>query len=518
MKLRFYFLLLLCLSPILIQAQPKPIQAYFNELGRRGQHNGNLLVADRNQAVINFSAGYANFSTKTLNTTASHFNLASISKVITATAVLQLRDRGKFQLDKPVAQYLPGFPFKDITIRHLLTHSSGLPDLELFEDLVKHFPDTIITNRVVLPELIKWKRGLYFKPGDEFRYCNTEYNVLALLVEKASGMAFTAYLKKHIFGPTGMGDTYVAMPGVNQKNAGLSAQPQMKLHPGYDSTYTAVDSTTRYKYLTYNNSGTLGQGGVMSTTADMLKFDDAYFNGRLLVAPTINEAMTPLKLNNGTTPNQHMDTMDGEGTMSFGLGWEIFEQPLYGKSVGHGGFKFGLATFYLHNLEKNQTIIGFDNTAGSEFGRFIASAFALLNGGEPMDFRTSKSLVTLYGTALVKQGADHAAAVFNAEKANKSGYYLNEGEMNDLGYNLYYLSALKGHKEMGLEVFKMATFIFPDSYNTYDSYGQLLKDMGKTDDAILMYQKSILLNSANEDGKRVLYELLKVKEKSHKAE
>jgi len=122
-------------------------------------------------------------------------------------------------------------------------------------------------------------------------------------------------------------------------------------------------------------------------------------------------------------------------------------------------------------------------------------------------------LVTLYGTALVKQGADHAAAVFNTEKANKTAYYLNEGEMNDLGYNLYYMSAFAGHKEMGLEVFKMATFIFPDSYNTYDSYGQLLKDMGKTDDAILMYQKSILLNPENEGGKRALHELLKVKEK-----
>jgi CubicO group peptidase (beta-lactamase class C family) len=509
MKLRFYLLLLICLLPVYIQAQPKAIQTYFDELGRRGQHNGNILVADKGRVLINFSSGYANFSTQTLNTSASHFNLASVSKVITATAVLQLRDKGRFRLDDPVAQYLPGFPFKDITIRHLLTHTSGLPDLELFEDLVKQFPDTIITNRNVLPELIKWKGGLYFKPGGEFRYCNTEYNVLALLVEKASGMAFTAYLKKYIFAPAGMRDTYVAMPCVQQKNAGLTAQPQMKLHPGYDSTFTAVDSTTRYKYLTYNNSGTLGQGNVMSTTADMLKFDDAYFNGRLLAAATIQEAMTPAKLNNGTIYQQHMDTMDGEGSMSFGLGWEIFEQPLYGKSVGHGGFKFGLATFYLHNLENNQTIIGFDNTAGSEFGRFITSSLSLLNGGQPMVFRTSKSLITLYGTALVKQGADHAAAVFNAEKANKTGYYLNEGEMNDLGYNLYYMSAFAGHKEMGLEVFKMATFIFPDSYNTYDSYGQLLRDIGKREDAILMYQKSIQLNPDNEDGKRVLSELLK---------
>jgi CubicO group peptidase (beta-lactamase class C family) len=508
MKLQSFFLCLLWLCPVYLSAQPKPINAYFEELGQRQQHNGNILVADNGRTVVNFSAGYADFRTKTPNTPASRFNLASISKVITATAVLQLRDKGKFNLDDALVQYLPGFPYKDVKIRHLLNHTSGLPDLELFEDLVKQFPDTLITNRNVLPELIKWQRGLYFKPGDEFRYCNTEYNLLALLIEKVSGLSFPSYLKKYIFIAAEMKDSYISTPG--QKNKGLIAQPQMKPHPGYDSAFVAVDSIARFKYLTYNNSGTTGQGNVMSTTTDMLKFDQAYFKGKLLKASTMQEAMTPLKLNNGKVYyDQRMDTMDSEGKMTYGLGWEIFEQPVFGKSVGHGGFKFGLATFYLHNLPKNQTIIGFDNTAGSEFGRFITSALSLLNNKQPVVFRTSRSLVTLYGTALVKQGADHAAAIFNANKADKIAYYLNDGEMNDLGYNLFYMSSFPGHREMALEVFKLATFIFPDSFNTYDSYGQLLRDSGKKDDAILMYKKSIALNPGNEDGKRILAELFK---------
>lgn len=503
--------LLLCflwLCPISLQAQPKVLQPYFEELGRRKQHNGNILVADEGKVLINFSAGYADFNKQTLNTPASHFNLASISKVITATAVLQLKDKGKFRLDDHVAMYLPAFPYKEITIRHLLSHTSGLPDLELFEALVQRFPDTVITNRDILPELGKWTRGLYFKPGDDFRYCNTEYNLLALLVEKASGMHFSAYLSKYIFKPAGMKDTYVAGPGQPKYNY-LIAIPQMKPHPGYDTAFVATDSITRFKYLTHNNSGTTGQGNVISTTTDMLKFDQAYFSGKLLKGSTMQEAMMPVKLNNRTIHYDHrMDTIDGEGRMTYGLGWEIFEQPIYGKSVGHGGFKFGLATFYFHNLIKNQTVIGFDNTAGSEFGRFITSSLSLLNGRLPMAFRTSKSLVTLYGTALIKQGADHAAAVFNANKADTISYYLNEGEMNDLGYNLFYMSAFPGHRELALEVFKLATFIFPDSYNTYDSYGQLLKDIGKKDDAILMYKKSIVLNPGNEDGKRILNQLL----------
>jgi CubicO group peptidase (beta-lactamase class C family) len=485
------------------------LENYFEMLSHSKQHNGNILVAENGKTVAQFSSGYANIPLKQSCIADSRFNLASISKVITSTAVLQLRDKGKFKLDDPVVLYLKDFPFKEITIRHLLTHTSGLPDLELFEELVKSFPDTIVTNVNVIPELQKWKRGLYFKPGDEFRYCNTEYNLLAILIENRSNLKLDDYLNKNIFRPAKMHNTYLSMyPDFNKKDK-LAVIAHAKVHPGYDSTYSAVDSIPRYKYLNYNNNGTLGQGNVMATTTDLLLFDQAFFKGKLIKPLSVKEALTPLTLNNGSHYyRDRMDTLDGEGKMTYGLGWEIFEQPLYGKSVGHGGYKIGLATFYWHNITKNQAVIGFDNTAGSEFGRFLTSSIAIINGEKPMELRTSKSLVTLYGTALVKNGADYAASVLNANKGNKK-YYFSEWEMNELGYNLYYMSAFKGHQELALETFKLATFLFPDSFNTYDSYAQLLMESHKNEEAIMMYKKSIELNPNNEEGKQKLEKLLK---------
>jgi CubicO group peptidase (beta-lactamase class C family) len=503
--MRFIFFILL-IYPTVLPSQD--IHAYFQEMSRLNQHNGNFLLAENGQRVIDFSSGFADFVSNRKNKENARFNLASISKVITATAVLQLRDKQKIKLDNAVIKYLPAFPFKDVTVRHLLTHTSGLPDLELFEDLVKQFPDTVLTNRDVIPELRRWKRGLYFKPGDQFRYCNTEYNLLALLVEKAGGMPFETYLGKHIFQPAGMTGTYLAK-GADHPDSRLVSLPQLKRHPGYDSSFVPADSISRFRYLTYNNSGTVGQGSIISTTADLLRFDQAYFGGQLLTAASMEEAMTPIRLNSGEIyTSDRMDTMEGEGKMFYGLGWEIFQQAAFGKSVGHGGFKFGLATFYFHNLAKNQTIIAFDNTAGSEFGRFIFSSLCLLNNKPALPFRTSRSLVKLYGTALVKNGADHAAVLFNACKGDTLNYYLNEGEMNDLGYDLFYMSDMPGHKELALEVFKLATFIFPLSFNTYDSYAQLLRDSGRKKDAIAMYKKSLELNPKNHDGQRILNQLL----------
>ncbi|KAF2326596.1 serine hydrolase domain-containing protein [Flavobacterium ginsenosidimutans] len=491
------------------QSKTDNFKNYFDLIS--SQHNGNILVSQNGKTIAQLSSGYSNIPKKQTCNINSSFNLASISKVITSTAVLQLRDKGKFKLDDPLTNYLKEFPFKDVTIRHLLTHTSGLPDLELFEELVKHFPDTIITNRNIIPELQKWKHGLYFKPGDEFRYCNTEYNLLALLIEKTSGLKFNTYLEKNIFRKAGMHHTYLSIyPDFDSKDK-LAVIPHGKEHPGYDSTYTAADSIPRYKYLNYNNKGTVGQGGVMSTTTDLLLFDRAFFNGKLLKMTSLQEALTPLTLNNGSTYYQdRMDTLDGEGKMTYGLGWEIFEQPDYGKSVGHGGYKIGLATFYWHNIAKDQVLIGFDNTASSEFGRFLTSSIAILNDKSPLAIRTSKSLVTLYGTALVNRGIDYAASVLNSNNS-KETYYLSEWEMNELGYNLYYMSKFKGHEELALETFKLATLLFQDSFNTYDSYAQLLMESGKNEEAVMMYSKSIIMNPDNEQGKQKLAQLLNEK-------
>lgn len=486
---------------------------YFNQVSEQKQLNGNILLANNDHIVYERSMGYADISTRKANTAGTRYNLASITKVFTATAILQLQEKGQLSLDDQVIKWLPRFPYATVTIRHLLTHSSGIADLELFEDLVKKYPDTIVTNANIIPELIKWQRGLYFNPGDQYQYCNTGYSLLALVVEKVSRRTFSRYLEQYIFQPAGMKDTYVAAQAMAAQQVDRrSVTMHIKKHAFYDTAYITVDSVGQYKYTHYNCSGLTGPGNIISTTKDLLLFDRAYFGSRLLQAASIEAACTPVKLNNGTVfYNRHMDTMEGEGRMSYGLGWEIFEQPGYGRSVGHGGFKFGLATFYYRNLQQKQTIIAFDNTAHSEFGRIITSSLALLNGEEPLAIRNKKSLVSLYGTALVKYGIDDAMARFNACKADTSRYYLSEWEMNELGYDLFYKSSFQDHKILALEVFKIATLLFPDSFNTYDSYGQLLRDSGNKEAAILMYQKSIALNPGNEDGKRILKQLMENK-------
>jgi CubicO group peptidase (beta-lactamase class C family) len=503
---------LLCGTVKKIDAQNlKPqIENYFNEIGKFYQLNGNILLAIKGQVIVNMSFGYADFGVQKTNTTDIHYNLCSISKIFTSTAILQLRDKGKLSLNDNVVKYLTDIPFPDITIKQLLTHTSGLPDLELFEHLVKQYPDTVITSVNVIPELKKWEKGLYFKPGDRHQYNNVGYILLAIVVEKIAQQSFATYLQQHIFKPAGMNNTYLSVyPKSYYGNDNTCAKMHFQSHPYYDTTYSYADASSQYKYTNYNFSGNMGCGNIITTTNDLLKFDQTFFAFRLLKPSTMEEAFTPLKLNSGETYYGPMDTYLGEGKMSYGLGWNIWEQPNYGKSVGHGGFIFGNATFYAHNLENKQTIIAFDNTAGSEFGRIVTSANSLLNQKEPMEIRCKRSLAFVYGSALVKQGVDGAACNFNSVKSDTTHYYLSEWEFNQLGGNLLYRSSFDGHESLALDVFKINTFLFPASFNTYDSYAEGLRVIGKKQESIIMYQKSISLNPNNEEGKKNLEELLK---------
>jgi CubicO group peptidase (beta-lactamase class C family) len=495
------------------QIQNSKIESYFDTIAKVHQINGNILLAQNGEVIASRAFGYADIVTHQPNTNATRFNLASISKLFTSTAILQLRDKGRLSLDDPLTKFFPGFPFKDITLKHLLTHTSGLPDFALYDEIAKKNPDKVITNKDILPALAEWKDGLSFKPGDDYRYCNVGYDLLALVVEKVSGLSLSAYLQQYIFNPAGMKDTYLSIyHGRYFYNDARCAKMHYQPHPYYDTAYVHADSTAQVEYIkfaNYTTNGTVGGSNIIATTADLLKFDHAFFEGGLLKDATIQEALTPIKLNNGTTfYDTRMDTMEGDGKMTVGLGWDIWEQPGYGKSVGHGGYLYGNATFYFHNMEGQQVIIAFDNTAGSEYGRIVTSSLYLLNGNAPMKIRNHHSLAFVYGSTLVKQGPDAAASAFNAVKSDTAHYYLSEWEFNQLGGNLLYRSSFEGHQTLALEAFKINTFLFPGSFNTYDSYAEGLREAGKRKEAIVMYQKSIVLNPNNEDGKAALKELL----------
>jgi len=482
------------------------LESYFSTVAQNRLYDGNIALAENGHTVYTFTGGYADYAQQKPNHRQSRFNLASISKIFTSTAILQLRDKKKLKLDDELTRYFPQFPFHGITIRHLLTHTSGLPNLELYEDAVKQYPDSVITNASVIPLLQQWKKGLYFPPGDQFRYCNTNYTLLALLVEQLSGIPFPAYLDKHIFKPAGMKNTYVAVYNSNNYDD-TSRVIHHVLLTYYDSVYISASDVKRYRYSEYNNQASIGPSNVITTVEDMLQFDIAFFGGKLLKLSTVEEALTPLKLNNGEAYAERMDTMLGEGTGQYGLGWEIFNQPGFGKSVGHGGFKFGIATFYYHNLSHKQTIVAYTN-GKSKFGENVTSCLYMLNNKSPLPLYLKSSAVRIYAQALISQGADHAASLLHTLMSDTLHYYFNTSEMNFLGYDFLYQATFKGHQQLSLETFKLNTFLDPGNFNTYDSYGEALAESGNREDAIRMYKRSLELNPKNEGGIQALKKIL----------
>src|SRR5258705_688344 len=170
--------------------------------------SGVVLVADQGKSIYHKAFGFANVEAKQNVDTASIFELASVSKQFTVVLVAMLYEEGKLKYDDPVEKYLPGLPYKGITIRHLLNHTSGLPDYQKLMD--EHWDKSkVATNEDILLYLKKLHPTSLFKPGEKYEYSNTGYVLLGSIVEKASKKDFVKYCRERIFDPLGMTSTNI---------------------------------------------------------------------------------------------------------------------------------------------------------------------------------------------------------------------------------------------------------------------------------------------------------------------
>ncbi len=483
------------------QTTPQSLGDFFAALESDSNINGNVLVVESGKVLYKRSFGFADFESKKLNTEKTVFQFDSISKTITSVAVLQLKEQGKLSLDDKFTKYFPDFPYPTVTIRQMLSHTSGLPDFDIFEETVTKNPDRIITNEDIIPEMILHKRPLLFQPGERWSYSNANFNLLALLIEKITRSKFEDYLKKNIFERAKMETAFLKTPLINASHSPEEAYYYDYPYP-YSSNRVRITDTfslPRFKIEYYNLNGLSGGGSVKGTTDDLYKFDQALYDGTLLKAATLEEAYTPVKLNNGENA---VADLGGVLKTSFGLGWFILNDTSAGKIVGHTGGRYGSQTMFLRNLDKKQTVILFDNAESEGVYRHALTAMNILNNKPPLI--QPKSLVRIYGRALVNNGIDFAAARLLELKPDTVHYRLRENEMNELGYNL--LS--NNYNLQALETFKVIILLFPESWNAYDSYGEALLKSGKKEEAIMMYKKSIELNPNNEGGKQALKRIL----------
>ena len=253
-----------------------------------------IMAIYNGKKIYNKCFGFTNLETNQKINPLSDFYLASISKEFTTMAIMILHDRGLLNYDDPVKKYLPDFPTygKDITIRNLMTHTSGLPDY--YSLLGYNYDFSGITNRDVWKLLLK-QDSLNFKPGTKFEYSNTGFVLLSIIVEKVSHESFSRFMKKNIFSKLGMKNTLVITPSV-------------KLIPAKAVGYSK-DSTGQFKIDDYNQF-TTGAGGIYSNTADLYKWDQSLYTSKLVKKSTLEEAFTRQELNDGTK-------------IDYGFGWFI---------------------------------------------------------------------------------------------------------------------------------------------------------------------------------------------------
>jgi len=310
------------------------IDSLMNYASSRRGFNGNVLININGELEYKNKFGFASFRPKDSLELNTPFNLASVSKQFTAMAVMILAEEGKIDYDDSVYTYLPKFTFKNITIRHLLNHTSGLPNYMYY---VEHkLPkDSIPYNDVMLKIMLKNNPKLNFNPGRKFSYCNTGYAILPLLVEKVSGQTFADFVETKIFKKLGMNDSYVYSRLYKEKYKNRTM--------GYfrwRGRFT-VNLDTK-------NDGIVGDKGVYSTINDLRKWDKALYNNTLVSDSTIDKAFARVKLSNGRK-------------WHYGFGFRIKEVKNH-KVVYHFGRWNSFKTYLGRYIDSNSTIILLNNT------------------------------------------------------------------------------------------------------------------------------------------------------------
>jgi CubicO group peptidase (beta-lactamase class C family) len=300
--------------------------------------NGSILVAKKGRVIFEDYHGYFNLFKKDSLTSHSAFHLASISKTFTAMATLKLVEMGTVNLDDDVKKFLPGFPYNNVTVKLLLSHRSGLPNYIYFMEKLGWNRLQYCSNEDVLTYLIKFKPAITNQPGTHFEYCNTNYALLGLIIEKASGKSYADFLQTNFFAPLQMNDTYV-----------FNMSDSAKAMPSFDWR-------GRLEKLTFLDTG-FGDKNIYSTPEDLLKWDQALYTNQIFTAKTLEEAYTPY-------------SNEKRGIRNYGYGWRMNVYPNGKKIIYHNGWWHGNNTVFIRMIQDSVTII----VLGNKYNRTIYQA------------------------------------------------------------------------------------------------------------------------------------------------
>lgn len=289
-----------------VRKMQKEAYSFYTKVLGKEQFNGHFLVAKKGKVVFYKSQGFSNFEKKIEITTNTPLHVASVSKVVTAFTVLRLVDQGRLKLDTDIRNYLREIPYKGITVRMLLNHRSGIPYYGYFTYDTWHL-GTILRNYDIVRLLKKHKFPLNFQPDSKFAYCNTNYALLALIVEKASGKPFPKAVKELVFDPLKMKNSFV-LDRSKQKTAVCQS-------------YNSRHVIQHFDYL----DAVYGDKNLYTTAFDLYQLDKASYSNRFL-SDSLRKQMfkgysyeRPGKSNYGL--GIRLKELKGKNTYFFHSGW-----------------------------------------------------------------------------------------------------------------------------------------------------------------------------------------------------
>lgn len=291
--------------------------------------NGTVLVAHKGKLIFEKSYGLSNRAIGLKNTPQTPTQIASITKTFTGTSILWLEQRGFLDIKDNVQKYIWDFPYGNITIEQLLSHRSGLPEYLKFSNHYWSSKEPMYNESLL--NMMKSKHfGLLFTPGTKFDYCNSNFAVLGLLIERVTGMPYKDFVSKYIFEPLNMEHSFVYDP-----------------NDTYDFSFAKSYRANFRDFPNTFQDGVYGDKGIFTTVRDLFKWDQALYSDEFLEDSLKEEAFTP--------------TRDWSVEKNYGLGWRVKCYPNGEKYVYHTGWWHGYQGIFARYIKDDFTIIILSN-------------------------------------------------------------------------------------------------------------------------------------------------------------
>jgi len=448
-----------------VSAKSKKIDSFMSAINKSGQFMGAVLVAENGKLIYKKGFGFADTKTKEKFTTSTPCYIGSLSKQFTSMGIVILQERGKLNYEQPIRQYFPELPeyYQPVTIRNMLQHTSGLA---LFDD----FPD--MTESDVF-NILKQQKSLRFTSGSKFEYCNANYTLLGMIIEKISGKSLDEFLTANVFIPCGMKNTYVDEPLLRNRKRAV----------GY---YLFGDE---YNYNTYIG----GAASVVSTVEDLYKWDKMLYKPTIISEQSLTDIFTAGK--NGWQSDMY-------GKQAYGFGWFISGDE-NNKIIQHDGGFAGFRSYIERQVNKHNSIIFISNVRHELIGKIREGIVNILNDKLYTIPQTSWANWIMSKSKVVgmKQAILNYKSIANTKDSSK--YYFSERECNSLGYYL----VRNNRMDDAIQLFVLNTEQFPKSGNVFDSMGEAYFKIGDKEKALASYKKAFELDPSNGNAADIIKKL-----------